>query len=165
VTGRPADPAAAVGAGYRVTAFVLCLGGLVAAGYLTYEHFTGSTTLACSDTGAVNCLKVTTSAYSKVLGVPVALLGLIFFVVMTALCSPQGWVLSQVRPVVGRLRIVAAGVGVVSVFYLVWAELFRIDAICLWCTGVHVITVVLFGVLVFASASTSGLAPDPSVPR
>jgi uncharacterized membrane protein len=44
------------------------------------------------------------------------------------------------------------------VFFLVWAELFRIDAICLWCTAVHVITVVLFGVLVFAAA----LTPPPA---
>ncbi len=28
--------------------------------------------------------------------------------------------------------------------YLVWAELYRIHAICLWCTAVHVLTFVLW---------------------
>jgi uncharacterized membrane protein len=138
---------------FTIGSFLLCLCGLGAAGYLTYEHYTGSTTLACSDTGTVNCLKVTTSTYSKVAGVPVALLGLLFFVAMTVLCSPMVWSLSSGRlRVLGRIRLLASGVGVLSVFYLVWAELFRIDAICLWCTGVHVITVLLFGLLVFAAA-------------
>ena len=35
------------------------------------------------------------------------------------------------------------------VFYLVWAELFKIGAICLWCTVVHVLTLALFVVLLF----------------
>jgi uncharacterized membrane protein len=34
----------------------------------------------------------------------------------------------------------------------VWAELFRIDAICLWCTVVHALTVALFAVLVLEAA-------------
>jgi uncharacterized membrane protein len=36
--------------------------------------------------------------------------------------------------------------------WLVYAELFKIDAICLWCTVVHAITVVLFGVVLVAEA-------------
>lgn len=28
--------------------------------------------------------------------------------------------------------------------YLVYVELFRVDAICLWCTAVHVLTFLLF---------------------
>jgi uncharacterized membrane protein len=41
---------------------------------------------------------------------------------------------------------------VVFVLYLVWAELFRIDAICLWCTVVHVVTLALFAVVVLEVA-------------
>ena len=36
--------------------------------------------------------------------------------------------------------------------YLVYAELFRIDAICLWCSAVHVITALLFGLVCFGTA-------------
>jgi uncharacterized membrane protein len=46
-------------------------------------------------------------------------------------------------------------VGAVFVLYLVWVELFRVDAICLWCTAVHVVTVALFAVIAFGSALAS----------
>ena len=42
-------------------------------------------------------------------------------------------------------------VGIVSVIYLVWVELFKVEAICLWCTGVHVLTFVLFALVVVES--------------
>jgi uncharacterized membrane protein len=129
-----------------VSSLVICVLGLADAAYLTFEHFTSSSTLACSDKGAVNCLKVTTSSYSKVLGIPVALLGLIFFVAMVVLCLPQLWRSQQKS--VRQLRLAAASVGMLSVLYLVWVELFKVDAICLWCTGVHVLTFVLFALVV-----------------
>jgi uncharacterized membrane protein len=50
----------------------------------------------------------------------------------------------------GRLAFATIGVGFVA--YLVYAELFVLDAICLWCTGVHVLTVALFAVIAFANA-------------
>jgi len=134
----------------RWGSLVVCVLGLAASAYLTFEHYSSSTSLACPDTGAINCLKVTTSSYSKLLGIPVALLGLLFYVGMTALCSPPAW--SASNPWVGRVRLLGAVSGVVLVVYLVWAELFRIDAICLWCTAVHVLTVVLFGLLVVGAA-------------
>lgn len=128
----------------------VCLLGVVDAVYLVFEHYTESKTFACSENATVNCVKVTTSSYSRFLGVPVADLGLIFFVVMTLLCLPAAWR----RASLNKVRIAAAGLGVLSVFYLVWAELFKIDAICLYCTGVHILTVALFVILVFAAAFT-----------
>lgn len=130
---------------------VASLLGLGIAGYLTLEHYTSSSSLACSDNGAVNCLKVTTSSYSAVAGVPVAVLGLVYFIVMLVLQLPRVWQ----RP--DRwLRVVRVGwsvIGVGSAIYLLSAELFSIDAICLWCTAVHVITIVLFGTTVYATTS------------
>lgn len=76
------------------TSLGIAVAGLLVAGYLTVEHFTASTTLACPDTGVVNCTKVTTSEQSRVFGVPVALLGLAFFVVMVVACLPLMWRIS-----------------------------------------------------------------------
>ena len=129
---------------------VLCLLGVGASSYLTYEHYTGSTTRACAESGTVNCLKVTTSSYATLLGVPVALLGLLFFVGMTVLCLPAAWRAEQ--PWVARLRAGALGVGSLFVLYLVWAELFQLEAICLWCTAVHVLTVLLLGLVLVGEA-------------
>jgi uncharacterized membrane protein len=125
--------------------------GLGIAGYLTFEHYTSSSSLACSDNGAVNCLKVTTSSYSAVAGVPVALLGLVFFIVMLVLQLPRMW--QRPERWLRVLRVGWSVVGVASVIYLLSAELFSIDAICLWCTAVHVITIVLFATTVYATTS------------
>ena len=46
------------------------------------------------------------------------------------------------------------------VFYLIWAEAFRIKAICLWCTGVHVTTFLLMVVVLVAYALTPSTALD-----
>jgi uncharacterized membrane protein len=125
--------------------------GLGVAGYLTFEHYTSSSSLACSDNGVVNCLKVTTSSYSAVAGVPVAVLGLVFFVIMVVLQLPLMWQ----RPE-RWLRLVRVGwsvIGLGTVLYLLSAELFSIDAICLWCTAVHALTLVLFGTTIYATVS------------
>ncbi len=129
---------------------VICVLGLLDSAYLTYEHYTSSATLACSDTGAINCLKVTTSSYATIAGVPVAVLGLIFFVVMTGLCLPAAW--RSPNLALHRARLAASVVGLLMVFYLVYVELFRLSAICLWCTFVHVLTFALFGVVAVATA-------------
>lgn len=134
----------------------LSLAGLAVAGYLTYEHYDASATLACPSTGTIDCVKVTTSTYSSIVGIPVALLGLLYFVAMTPLALPVAWRSSS--PAIRWLRVAASLAGVAFVVYLVWAELFRIDAICLWCTGVHIITVLLFLVVSFGTAL---VAPQP----
>jgi uncharacterized membrane protein len=56
---------------------------------------------------------------------------------------------------VGRVRLAAAGVGALSVLYLVWVELFRVNALCLWCTAVHVLALALFAAVVLGAASSS----------
>jgi len=114
--------------------------GLAVSAYLTVEHYSGSKLLACPENAAINCAKVTTSAWSRLAGVPVAVLGLAFFAAMTALVVPAAWRYRPLDPV----RVVGATAGMVMVIYLVWAELFRVDAICPWCTAIHVCTFGLF---------------------
>lgn len=135
-------------------ALALAVLGVLVSAYLTYEHFTGSSTLACSENSVVDCSAVTKSAYNQLppgpgAGVPVAVLGLSFFVVVALLCLPMLWGRSRRLDLV---RLVVLGGGVLMVLWLVYAELFRIDRICLWCTAVHVITVVLFGLVAVAEA-------------
>jgi uncharacterized membrane protein len=42
-----------------------------------------------------------------------------------------------------------------KVIYLLWAELFRVGAICLWCTAVHVCTLGLFVTILLHPAGRS----------
>jgi uncharacterized membrane protein len=114
--------------------------------YLTIAHYTTPNVLACSASGTVDCLRVTTSAQSRFLGIPVAVLGLVWSIAMVGLCLPIAWHAraSWVRPV----RLALASAGMLFVLWLVYAELFVIRAICLWCSAVHVLTFALFVLVV-----------------
>jgi uncharacterized membrane protein len=136
---------------FQLTTWVLSLAGLGVSIYLTIAHFTDSKLAACAESGAINCTKVTTSPQSYVFGIPVAVLGLAFFVAAVALMSPWAW--RWARREVALIRIASLVVGVGFVLYLVYAELFTIGAICLYCTSVHVITFLLFALAVFAAAA------------
>ena len=142
--------------------FVLSLYALGASVYLTIAHYDTHVTLACSDKGLVNCAEVTTSSQSMVFGVlPVAVLGLAFYVFMTVLNSPWVWRLEQtgseqVSKMLRYTRIGAVVTGMGFVLYLVYAELIQIRAICLWCTSVHVATFLIFALIVFYTSFSSG---------
>jgi uncharacterized membrane protein len=139
----------------QIVSLVLALLGLGVSIYLTIEHFTGNTTLACSDKGLVNCGAVTTSPESMVFGVfPVAVLGLAFFVFAVPMLTPWAWRSHRREIAVARLASMVVGVG--FILYLIYVELIQVGAICLWCTSVHVITFLLF-VLVAMSAAVYGL--------
>jgi uncharacterized membrane protein len=135
----------------QLTTLALSLFGLGVSIYLTIEHFTGNTTLACSSNGTFNCEAVTTSAQSKVFGVfPVAVLGLAFFVFMVAATTPWAWRSGRREIALARLGSVIVGVG--FIVYLIYVELIQVHAICLWCTSVHVLTFLLFVIVAFAAA-------------
>jgi len=136
-----------------VTGILLSLMGLGVATYLTIQHFDQKIVLACPTSGLINCEKVTQSSYSYIAGIPVAVLGLAFFVVMLILQLPVMWRSTDRRIRLARLAWAVAGVG--TALWLVYAELFEIDNICLWCTSVHILSLILFGTTVFGTVATS----------
>lgn len=145
-----------------VTALLVTLGGLAVSGYLGYEHFTAETTLVCPNDGGLNCEKVTSSAQSKLFGVPVALLGVGYFAAMCPLVLPAAWQPAPARW--GRWltagRLAGTGAGVIYVLYLVYAELFAIGSICVWCTVVHLLAFALFGLVLFGWALATTGEPE-----
>jgi uncharacterized membrane protein len=128
------------------TSWVLSLLGLGLATYLTIGHFESKTFLVCSDSGLINCAKVTTSAQSYFLGIPVAVLGLANFVILAVLNSPWLWRLKYYW--VHAARFILMMISMAFVLWLLYAELLIIDNICLYCTGVHIVTFALFVVMV-----------------
>jgi len=152
VVAAPATPdSATVPVWFQLVTWILSLGGLGVSIYLTIAHFTDKPLAGCAESGAINCTKVTTSPQSYVFGIPVAVLGLAFFVAAVALMSPWAW--RWARREVALIRIASLVVGVGFVLYLVYTELFTIGAICLYCTSVHVITFLLFVLTAFAAAA------------
>jgi len=138
------------------TTWVLSLAGLGVSVYLTIVHYNTAVTLACPATSSINCEKVITSPQSVVFGIPVAVLGLAFYVFLAAANSPRAWRMAW--PPIRWARVGSMVAGIVFVLYLIYTELFTIRAICLWCTSVHVITFVLFVLIVFSAAAGYGTA-------
>ena len=147
---------------FQLTTWVLAIGGLGVSTYLTITHFDSSVPLVCSDKGFVNCGLVTSSPQSYVFGIPVAVLGLAFYVFMVVAASPWAW--RSKYPAVAWVRLASVAVGIVFVLYLVYTELFTLKAICLWCTSVHSITFVLFVLIVISAAAGYGFR-DPELSR
>jgi uncharacterized membrane protein len=127
---------------------ILTLIGLGVSTYLTITHFNPHS-LVCVKNSTFNCEEVTQSPQSVIFGVPVAILGLVYFVPMLALCLPVAWRAADRRIHLARLALAIIGVG--TIVYLLIAELFIIKAICLWCSSVHLITFILFVIIVTAS--------------
>lgn len=135
------------------TTLALAVIGLGLSAYETYAHFNGSHLAGCptGGNGTFNCTAVITSSQSMVFGVfPVAVLGLAFYVVVTALMTPWAWRMQ--RRDVGLLRLATMVAGMGFVMYLIYAEVVQIQDICEYCTGVHIITFLLFCITVFSAA-------------
>ncbi len=151
-----------------ITTMVICTLAVADSAYLTYTHFANPKAIACflaKPGSLINCGLVTTSPrYSYFFGsvfhhlVPVALAGLVWSVVMLALCSPWAW--RAAPPWVARARLAGSVAGVATVFWLLWAELIKLRHICEYCTVVHMLTFALFVVLVLGTALAVPAEPD-----
>ena len=128
-----------------MTTWLLSLAGLGCSIYLTMLHFNASLEF-CPNTGVINCGLVTTGPYSTALSIPFAFLGLAYFVAMAVLCSP--WVWAQPQLWVHQVRLVASVTGVAMICYLIYIEAAIKHHLCLWCTGVHIVTFAIFVVLI-----------------
>ena len=149
----------------QLTTWVISLFGLGVSTYLTITHYDTGVPLACSDNGVINCALVTSSPESMVtvwpgkLAIPVAVLGLAFFVFMVAATSPWAW--RSRYPQVAMVRLASVVIGIGFVLYLVYTELFTLNHICLWCTSVHVLTFLLFVLILISAAVGYGFRnPD-----
>jgi uncharacterized membrane protein len=84
-----------------------------------------------------------------------AVLGLVYFGAMTVLVAPATWQHRAFEPV----RVAGAEAGMGTVIYLIWAGLFRINAICLSCTAAHVSTLALFLAILWRTATELRTTP------
>ena len=124
--------------------FVLSLVGVAISIYLTSVHY-AKVPLVCSTTGLVDCASVLSSPYSVIPGttIPITVPGLAWCLAMAGLAF-AAWRLWPERRDLRIAQFVLSLLGMVSVLYLVYAELVRLHKICAWCTGLHVIILVLF---------------------
>lgn len=129
---------------WRKVAVVLSSIGIIDGTYLTADSLFPSIPIICPSVGIINCGTVTTSSYSRLLGVPVALLGTLFFVTMLGLVLLN-------RPSTNILMVPLWFSGVAFAGYLIFVELFVLRAICPYCTLAHSLAV-LIGIPAFKLA-------------
>jgi uncharacterized membrane protein len=113
---------------------VLAVVGVGVATYLTYVHYAGIKP-AC--TAGESCVKVQTSQWSKLDGVPVALIGLIGYVVILSTLLLR----DREETRLATLGLTLIGFGFSA--YLTYRELFSIHAVCEWCASSAVIMTIL----------------------
>lgn len=90
--------------------------GLIDSSYQCYADLT-STGLAGCSTRADACVVVQHSAEAYIFGIPVAVFGVVFYVFMVAICSPQAW--RSPSRAVRRARLATAIIGMGFVLYLI----------------------------------------------
>jgi uncharacterized membrane protein len=117
----------------RLAAIACSVLGLGVAGYLTYVHYAGISPV-CEI--AHGCEKVQTSEWSKLGGIPVALLGLLGYAGILAATLVRG---EAALTAAAGLALVGAGFS----GYLTYREVFTIDAICIWCVASAVLMTAL----------------------
>jgi uncharacterized membrane protein len=113
----------------RYSAGVLVLAGIAVAAYLTWAHYADASVVCVRGGG---CETVQKSSYSEIAGLPVAVLGLAFYVSMFLLIS---WDTENARFAAAAL----AFVGVLFSIYLIVLQAFVIDAFCIWCLANDVV--------------------------
>ena len=108
----------------RVAAAILSVLGIAVAGYLTYVHYADLRPFCVS--GGGGCEKVQTSDQSELVGIPVALLGLLAYVVLLVTALLPG---ELARAVAALTALVGFGFSV----YLTIESVTVIEATCQWC--------------------------------
>jgi len=117
---------------------LISLLGFIDAGYLTAKHFQGETPTCSLIKG---CDIVTTSQYAEIFGVPVALLGVLYYLTIFILSliylDTQN---KQVLKIIPGLTVL----GLAASIYFVILQLFVIKALCLYCLGSALTSTALF---------------------
>lgn len=126
----------------RAAVAVLALAGAGIAAYLTYAKYADAT-IVCSTGG---CETVQSSEYADLLGLPVAVLGLIGYLAILTTAFSAG----ETARVAGAA--LALG-GLAFSVYLVVVQVFAIEALCQWCLASDVF------MLLLAAAATARLRP------
>lgn len=121
----------------RAGVALVALAGVGVAGYLTYVHYQPDA-LICTSGGG--CETVQDSSYAELVGIPVALLGLVAYLAVLALVA---WDSELARTLAAGIALTSAGFAV----YLLALQAFVIDAWCVWCLVNDVVIVPLLALL------------------
>lgn len=135
---------------FDVAILLLCLVGIGISSYLTYTHIAHAR-IVCLDGNS--CDVVNSSKYAYIFGIPVAYLGLLFYIALLGGSVARAVMTNRLtkNALVWRRRLdlglfVYALLGFAFTAYLQAMEVFVIGAICTWCVS-SAITITILLVL------------------
>ena len=124
----------------------LALFGLADAAYLTYEHYADFIPPCGTNLWFVDCGRVLRSQYSLIFGVPLALIGLIHYSLLTV--SVTRVILSR-QKVFKYLVVILTVIGAFASGYFMYLQFIVIKSLCLYCTASAIISFALFTLMLF----------------
>lgn len=126
---------------WHILLICLALIGVFDSGYLTIEHYQNTIPPCTVNQFFGDCGQVLRSEYSLVFGIPLALIGFFHYSIFTI-----SLVIGSVykKREANILSLVLSVVGLVCSFYFVFLQLVIIKAICLYCMGSAITSVLLF---------------------
>jgi len=127
-----------------VCILILAFFGIAVSTYLS-QHETNGDPLLCNIQNLSGCNIVVSSPYSHLFGVSLADLGVLFYTILFVLAAFELVLFNQL---LRRVLQVLAAIGILSSFYSLYAQIFLVQALCIYCLASVAIT--LF-VLIFAS--------------
>ena len=119
-------PLANVSTGVVVTTLIVAFAGFIDATYLTIEHFQGVIPPCTTD----GCEIVLTSSFSTVAGIPVALIGSIYYLLV---CIGLFAYLDTKKTAILRATLVLPCFGFLGSLWFLYLQAFVIKAYCQYC--------------------------------
>ncbi len=124
---------------------VLGLGASSMSSYVHYRLLTDpSYTSFCDVSSTLNCTQAYLSRFGTVWGVPVALAGVLYFVLILLLVAMDIRGQSQARESATGYMFLLSTIGLGVVLYLAWASYFQLHTVCLFCATTYVAVVAIF---------------------
>lgn len=115
---------------FLIIGLVIGILGSFDAGYLTYDHFHPSDVCPLRG-GTVNCQKVNDSQYAVIWNIPVAVLGLAYYLLISTIFFCL--LFKNNRAEMLFLLLVLAGGAVVFSLWLLYVQMFLIGYLCTFC--------------------------------
>jgi uncharacterized membrane protein/protein-disulfide isomerase len=144
----PAAAAVASTPAPSITGFVIAaLAGLFFASWSTWVHYQilrdPLYSSVCDVNATFSCTEAYTSRFGSVAGVPVALIGVLYFAFVLALVAICRRSAGAMRNLPGYI-FATATIGLAGVLYLGYASFFVLNTVCLLCLGAYAAIIALF---------------------
>jgi uncharacterized membrane protein/protein-disulfide isomerase len=137
----------------------LGLGASSMSSYIHYKLLTDSSyTSLCDVNPALSCSEAYLSPYGSLWGVPVALAGVIFFVVVLLVAGVGARPTSAARDSAAAYIFALSSIGLAVVVYLAWAS-FQLRTLCMFCATTYVAVIAIF--VISGKATTFSMTTLP----